>query len=149
MIGFPKPKKLTRVTISTPFFNNGSYPNVQRGDYENSKGTMYFRSKWEANYALVLDMLVKHNQIKSWEYEKKTFVFDKVEFGTRRYMPDFEVTRNDGTIYYVEVKGYMDGRSKTKLRRMKKYYPEVELILVEKDEYNAYKKQLGKILHFY
>jgi len=147
MISFPKPPKIDRPQMN--FYGNGSYPNVQRGEYENSKGTMYFRSKWEANYALVLDFLVKHGEIKSWEYENKTFVFDKVEFGTRRYMPDFEITNNDGGIEYHEIKGYMDGRSKTKLRRMKKYYPDIQLVLVEKDEYNAYKKQLGKLLNFY
>jgi hypothetical protein len=147
MIGFPKPPKLNRPQMN--FYNNGSYPNVQRGEYENSKGTMYFRSKWEANIALVLDFMVKQGEIKDWEYESQTFVFDKVEFGTRRYLPDFKLINNDGTILFWEVKGYLDGRSKTKLRRMAKYYPEVKLVLIEKDEYNAYKKQLGGILHFY
>ena len=145
MISFPKPEKRVRPQM----FFTGAYPNVQRGDYENSKGTMYFRSKWEANYALVLDFMVKNGEIKSWEYEATTFVFDKVEFGTRRYLPDFKIFNNDGTVEYHEIKGFMDGRSKTKLRRMAKYFPDVKLILIQKDEYNAYKKQLGKILHFY
>ena len=34
----------------------------------------------------------------------------------------------------------MDSKSKTKLRRMKKYYPEVKLLVVQKDEYNSIKK---------
>lgn len=127
----------------------GSYPNVQRGDYENSKGTMYFRSKWEANYALYLDFLKDQGQIKDWEYETDTFVFEKIKFGTRSYRPDFKVFNPDGSFEYHEIKGYMDGRSKTKLRRMVKYYPEIKLILVDKDSYTEIKKKLGKMLLFY
>lgn len=145
-IMFPKPHKLNR-PVNT-FFNNG-YPNVQRGTYLCSKGDIYFRSKWEANYALVLDFLVKQGEIKSWEYEAQTFVFDQIEFGTKRYLPDFKIFNNDGSTEFHEIKGYFDKKSKTKLKRMAKYYPDVKLVLIDKDQYNALKKQLGKILHFY
>jgi hypothetical protein len=147
MIGFPKPEKLNRPKIN--FMNNGSYPNVQRGTYLCSKGDVYFRSKWEANYALVLDFMVKQGEIKSWEYESRTFVFNEVDFGIRRYLPDFEILNNDGSTEFHEIKGYFDKASKTKIKRMAKYYPDVKLKVIEKDEYNAYKKQLGKVLHFY
>jgi len=128
---------------------NSAYPNVQRGDYENSKGSMYFRSKWEANYALYLDFLVKQGQIKDWEYESDMFVFESILFGTRSYRPDFKIFNNDGTFEYHEVKGYMDGRSKTKLKRMAKYYPEVKLILIDGDYYRTLYKQVSKLLNFY
>ncbi len=130
-------------------FGGLNYPNVQRGDYENSKGTMYFRSKWEANYALYLDFLVKQKQIKSWEFEAEFFIFDKIKYGTTRYLPDFKITNLDGSLEYHEVKGYMDSRSKTKLRRMKRYYPKIKLILVEKESYNSIKKKVGRMLNFY
>ena len=42
--------------------------------------------------------------------------------------------------YYVEVKGYMDRVSKTKLKRMAKYYPEVIIKVVGKKEYNSIAK---------
>ena len=131
------------------FGSNGSYPNIQRGDYENSKGTMYFRSKWEANYALYLDFLVKEKQITGWEYEKDVFVFDKINFGTRSYRPDFKVFTNDGLFEYHEVKGYMDGKSKTKLKRMAKYYPEIKVVLIDSECYKNIKRGFEKILHFY
>ena len=131
------------------FGGNGSYPNIQRGDYENSKGTMYFRSKWEANYALYLDFLVDQGQIKSWEYEVDVFVFEEIKFGTRSYRPDFKIFNDNGSFEYHEVKGYMDSKSKTKLKRMLKYYPEVKLLLVDKELYGEIKKKLGKMLHFY
>ena len=110
---------------------------------------MYFRSKWEANYALYLDFLIKNKQIKDWEYEKDVFVFDKINFGTRSYRPDFKIKNNDNSIEYHEVKGYMDGRSKTKLRRMLKYYPEIKLILIDQKVYLDIAKKIGKMLNFY
>lgn len=131
------------------FGSTGSYPNVQRGDYECSKGTMYFRSKWEANYALYLDLLVKNGEIKSWEYEVDVFVFEKIKFGTRSYRPDFKVFNHDGSFEYHEVKGYMDSKSKTKLKRMAKYYPEVKLVLIDSGYYASLKKKLGKVIGFY
>ncbi len=126
----------------------GLYANVQRGEYENSKGTMYFRSKWEANYAIYLDFLIRQGQIKEWEYEADVFVFEEIQFGTRSYRPDFKVFTNDGLFEYHEVKGYMDGPSKTKLKRMAKYYPDVKLILIDAPVYNEIKKKLGKLLNF-
>ena len=129
-------------------FNSG-YENVQRGDYENSKGTMYFRSKWEANYALHLDFLVKHKKIKSWEFEPDRFIFESIQFGTRSYIPDFKIKNNDGAIEYHEIKGHMDGRSKTKLKRMAKYFPNIKLVLIDSDYYNILKKQASKLENWY
>lgn len=130
-------------------YANSHYPNVQRGDYENSKGTMYFRSKWEANYALYLDFLVERGEIKSWEYEIDVFIFEEIKFGTRSYRPDFKVFTNDGDFEYHEVKGYMDSKSKTKLKRMSKYYPEAKVILIDSVFYRDLKKKLGKMIGFY
>jgi len=129
--------------------NSGCYANVQRGDYDINGTTMYFRSKWEANYALFLDFLIDHKEIVKWEFEPDTFVFEKIQFGTRSYTPDFKVFNNNGTISYHEVKGYMDSKSKTKLKRMKRYYPKIEVILIDSGEYNLLKKQIGKLCNFY
>ncbi len=131
------------------WFGSNHYSNIQSGDYENSHGTMYFRSKWEANYALYLDFLVKQGEIDHWEYEVDCFMFEQIKLGTRSYRPDFKVFNKDGTFEYHEVKGYMDSKSKTKLKRMAKYYPEVKLILIDQPVYNDIKKKLGKMLGFY
>jgi len=144
-MGSPEEKAL----MARSRWNNGSFANVQRGDYNINGKTIYFRSKWEANYALYLDWLKKQGMIKDWKFEAKTFVFDKVEFGTRRYIPDFQVFTNKGEIEYHEVKGFMQKKDKTKIRRMEKYYPEVKLLLIDKDFYNDIKKKLGKMLKFY
>jgi transposase-like protein len=127
----------------------GPFKNVQRGDYENSKGTMYFRSKWEANYALFLDFLVGKKEIENWEYEADVFVFDQIQFGTRSYRPDFKVFYSNGGFEYHEVKGYMDSKSKTKLKRMAKYYPEVKIVLIDSIYYRDLNKKMGRVLGFY
>lgn len=135
--------------LNYPAMSSGSYANVQRGDYECSKGTVYFRSKWEANYALFLDFLVKNGDIEKWEYEVDMFVFEEIRFGTRSYRPDFKVFTNDGLFEYHEVKGHMNSQSKTKLKRMEKYYPEVKIVLVDQPYYSGMYKKFKKILNLY
>jgi len=128
---------------------SGRFPNVQRGYYDINGTTIYFRSKWEANYALYLDFLVKNNQIKGWDFEPDTFMFEAIKLGTRSYTPDFRIIENNDEVIYHEVKGYMDSRSKTKLKRFAKYYPDETLILIDSDQYATIKKQVGKMLSFY
>lgn len=120
------------------------WEHIQRGDYLINGREFYFRSKAEANYALYLDFLKSQNQIKGWLYEVKWFEFP-VKHGATRYLPDFQITNNDGSIEYHEVKGYITSRAKTQLKRMAKYYPQVKLILIQSDymkSLNRYKKLL-------
>lgn len=106
----------------------------------------YYRSKWEANYARYLEFLKYHNEIKDWQHESKTFWFEKIKRGCRSYLPDFEILNKDDSIEYHEVKGWYDERSKTKINRMKKYYPDVKLkIIFEKEYKNIQKKMCGLI----
>jgi endogenous inhibitor of DNA gyrase (YacG/DUF329 family) len=127
---------------STP----GKFGNITRGWYEVNGIKMFFRSKWEVNYAFYLNFLVRQKQIKKWEYEADVFVFEKIQFGTRSYRPDFKVTRIDGEIEYHEVKGWMTPKSKTQIKRMGIYFPEVNLIVVSRKEYGVICKQVGKML---
>jgi hypothetical protein len=87
-------------------------------------GGRYFRSAWEANYARYLDLLKTQGKIQAWEYECKVFVFEKVNRGTRAYTPDFKVVALDGSHEWHEVKGWMDDKSRVRLERMAKFYPE-------------------------
>jgi predicted nuclease of restriction endonuclease-like RecB superfamily len=102
----------------------------------------YFRSQWEYEYAKYLEFLKFNQQIESWEFEPETFWFEEIRRGTRSYLPDFRVKRCDGTHYYVEVKGYYDRKSLTKIKRFRKYYPNEELILIDGDWF----KKHGKLL---
>lgn len=108
---------------------------------------MYVRSSWEANYARYLNYLLSKNLIKKWEYEKDVFYFDKIKRGTRSYLPDFKVYTNDDKIEYHEIKGWMDQKSKTKLKRMEKYYPRIKIILIQKKEYELLKKQMIGVIN--
>jgi len=127
----------------------GKWKNIKRGNFNINGKEIFFRSRMEANYALYLDFLVKQKQIKKWEYEPDVFVFEKIKFGTRTYKPDFKITNNDNSIIYEETKGYMDNRSKTKIKRMGKYYPHIKLIIIDNEIYQDIKKKMGKMLKFY
>lgn len=106
-------------------------------------GGQYFRSSWEANYARFLNLLISQKQIEKWEYESETFWFENIRRGVRSYTPDFKITEHNGNVYFVEVKGWMDARSKTKIKRMAKYHPKVELRVVDAKAYREIAKKLG------
>ena len=78
----------------------------------------FFRSGWEANFCRWLN-----SQGIKWEYEPKIFHFDGVKHGTVSYLPDLRIT-DRGQYCWLEVKGLLDKRGATALRRFKKSYPE-------------------------
>jgi hypothetical protein len=96
----------------------------------------YFRSAWEANYARYLNFLIKNKKIIRWEYEVDVFEFP-IKRGSRAYLPDFKVWITESTFEYHEVKGYMDQRSATKIKRMGKYHPEIKLLVVDSPIYKG------------
>lgn len=106
----------------------------------------FYRSRWEANYARYLEFLKDSRHIKDWAHEPKTFWFDGVKRGCVSYLPDFCVTELDGTEAYHEVKGWMDARSQTKLKRMRKYHPDVKLIVIDKKAYTEIERKLGSAI---
>ena|SRR3990167_2242656 len=130
------------------YLRNG-YSRGKMGHYDINGKDIFFRSLWEANYALYLDFLIKKKEIKSWEFEVDTFWFEKIKRGVRSYKPDFKVVTNSGGIIYHEVKGWMDKKSATKIKRMAKYYPKVKLVVIDSDSYKDIKSKMGKLLKFY
>lgn len=119
------------------------------GQYECSKGSIYFRSKWEANYSKYLDWLVEQKQIKGWEYESEVYTFEGIKKGTTTYKIDFKVWINDKDFEIHEVKGFMDQRSKTKLKRMAKYFPSVKVVLVDGKAYQEIIKKMKGVIKFW
>lgn len=117
-----------------------------RGGRREDLDNRYFRSLWEANWARYLRWMKERNEIKDWQYEAQTFQFEGIKRGSRFYTPDFKVTKNDGAIEFLELKGYMDQASATKLKRMAKYFPEVKIVLIQRREYDEVKKGLCKII---
>lgn len=106
----------------------------------------YYRSRWEANYARYLEWLKSKGEIIGWEHEPETFWFDGIKRGCMSYLPDFRVTEKSGAIVYHEVKGWMDARSKTTIRRMAKYHPEIRLIVIEAKAYKSITKTMQHII---
>lgn len=107
---------------------------------------LFARSAWEANYARYLQWLLLRKQITKWEHEPETFWFDSIRRGVRSYLPDFRVTETNGGIVFHEVKGWMDARSATKLKRMAKYHPQVRLILIDAKQYRSIKAAVAAMI---
>lgn len=93
----------------------------------------YFRSMWEANFARYLQFKKEKGLILDWEHESQTFWFEGIKRGTCSYKPDFKVIeafRNQCRETFYEVKGHMDAKSATKIKRFRKYYPEKPLEVI-------------------
>lgn len=116
------------------------YSRSQKGYVEVGGKIYFYRSSWEPNVAAYLEFLKQKGEIKEWEYEPDVFWFDNIKRGVRSYRPDFKVYRNDESFYYIEVKGWMDDKSKTKMKRMRIYYPEVEIEILGNDRYKEISK---------
>lgn len=71
------------------------------------------RSNWESNFARVLNL---HGI--EWEFEPRVFTYP-IKRGTKGYTPDFYL---NATEEWVELKGWMDTKSQTKIKRFKRYY---------------------------
>lgn len=110
---------------------------------------LYFRSRWEANYARYLEFLKMKGEIKEWLHEPKTFWFESIKRGVRSYLPDFKVIDNQNAHKWVEVKGYYDKRSITKIKRFKRYFPNETLELIDKEWFQLNSPQLKKIIPYW
>ena len=64
-----------------------------------------YHSIKEANYAGELDLRIKAHDIKSWVRQVR-IPLDVGGYHICNYIIDFVVTHNDGTLEYVEVKGF-------------------------------------------
>ena len=106
----------------------------------------YVRSGWEANWARYLAWLKSRGEIASWDYESETFEFHSVKRGGKFYTPDFKVVDIDGRWHFEEVKGWMDPRSRTKLKRMQKYYPDIEVRVIGRKEYLAVAAVVARLI---
>lgn len=142
------PTKIKTRTLKqrqTKIINGTLNPMInQEHPYSRAKGgkrkdlnNIYFRSAWEANIARYYNFVGTE-----WQFEPKTFIFQNITRGSVSYTPDFYLPREDK---WVEVKGWMDGKSKTKLKRFKQQYPEEykKLELIQRKEYNEIKRKVA------
>ncbi len=118
-----------------------------KGGHRADLGGQYFRSAWEANYARYLNLLIKLGAVESWEFEPETFWFHEIKRGVRSYLLDFKVKyKNESKPVYVEVKGWMDVKSKTKISRFQKYYPEHRLEIVDAKAYRTIERKWSSVI---
>ena len=141
----------TRKMINTKMERGNLVPQRQKqtwkADWHEIGGKRkYYRSRWESNYARYLEFLKSQGKIKDWFHEPKVFWFEGIKRGCVSYLPDFLVIENDGSEAYHEVKGWMDDRSKTKIKRMAKYFPKVKLVVVDSKGYKALSKTAAAIV---
>ena len=124
------------------------FGNIKQGWHIIGGKRLFLRSNWEANYAKYLEWLKEKKEIQNWEYEADVFFFEKIKSGTTSYRPDFKIFNKNGSVEYHEIKGWMTPRSKTQLKRMKKYHPNIKLVLVDQKAYTDIKNKLGGIVGF-
>jgi len=119
-----------------------TYKNTKQGARKDLKN-MFFRSAWEANVARYLNLLKYEKKIKRWEYEPKRFYFP-IKTGTTSYLPDFLIVYHNNSAEWWEVKGYMTSKGKTAINRFKKYYPNENLLLIDKTRYKQIEANFAK-----
>ena len=106
----------------------------------------YFKSMWEANYARWLEWQKIHEQIQDWMFEPRTFWFEGIRRGCTNYKPDFWILENNDDHHWVEVKGWMDPKSITKIKRFNKYFGHERLFIVDKEWFNQFNPKLKIII---
>lgn len=92
------------------------------------KGVKY-DSRRESEYAMELDWRVKANDIKSWKGQGKIpMIVNGKKICT--YIIDFVITHNDGSLEYVEVKGFKTAVWRLKYKLFEALYPELKKLIV-------------------
>ena len=90
--------------------------------------TIYFFSRWEANYARILNHLGTQ-----WVHQPRTF-----QLKTQRYTPDFYLPET-GT--YIEIKNYFSRYSKKRDDEFRELYPSIKLNVILKEDYMVLQKE--------
>jgi hypothetical protein len=104
------------------------WTSAKKTDYNN----FLYDSKFEAGHAAELDLLLKAKQIKSYEKQK---TLDLIVNGyiVCTYRIDFIVYHLDGTIEYIEMKGYDTPVWRLKWKLFESLYselPDVKLTVI-------------------
>ena len=94
---------------------------------------IYFYSRWEANYARVLNL----QKIK-WIHQPKRF-----RLKSQYYTPDFYLPK---TNTYIEIKNFLAPYSLKRDQEFREIYPEEKLLLILKDEYKELEKKYAPLI---
>jgi predicted nuclease of restriction endonuclease-like RecB superfamily len=84
------------------------------------------RNPFEHEIAKGLKALKRATGYKDLEYETEKISY-QIE---HTYIPDFVVTRKDGSKIYIESKGYWDSIDRRKIRAVKRQHPDLDLRMI-------------------
>jgi len=109
-----------------------------------------FKSKQEANCARYFEALRTKRietgfEVVNWLYEPCRFWYP-IARGVTNFVPDFMLILRGRPIEFVEVKGYLDAKSKTAMTRFRRYFPEFELKLIDGKAYRAIERELAAVI---
>ncbi len=88
--------------------------------------------------------LIGQKVLKAWTREPEIFKFPVAQ-GCVTYEPDFLLEFADGREEYHEVKGFMDKKSATRLARMKEFYPEKVVRVIDKEWFKDADEKYGHL----
>ena len=91
---------------------------------------LYFFSRWEANYARILNLL----KIK-WQFQPKTF-----NLKTQKYTPDFYLLDEDT---YIEIKNFLSDYSAKRDKEFRELNPNIKLKLILRSDYLKLQEQFS------
>lgn len=92
------------------------------GIREDISKEIYFYSRWEANFARLLNFLGIR-----WLHQPQIF-----DLGGHNYTPDFYLPDYD---VWIEIKNFLSDYSKNRDEKFHKIYPDFKLILILKEDY--------------
>lgn len=109
-----------------------------------------FKSRMEANIARYFEAIRTGRistdfEIINWLHEPCRFWYP-VSHGVTSYAPDFLLILRGRPLEFVEVKGWLDPRSATAIKRFAKYYPDLSLTLIDSRAYRAIEHKLACVI---
>lgn len=108
-------------------------------------GKPAFRSRWEANFARILNLLKARDEVVSWYYEPVPIPYLNGHY----YFPDFLVLYPDGSCSWIEVKGYWPSGDRNIPRKLVSLYlqfPQERVIVVSGFEYATLRDEYAESL---
>jgi predicted nuclease of restriction endonuclease-like RecB superfamily len=85
-----------------------------------------YRSGFEVSVAKKLSQLKR--RLRSFKVKYEDDAFDYVL--EKRYIPDFKIIKDDGTVIYIEAKGLFDRESRWKMLAAREQNPDVTFVLL-------------------
>ncbi len=91
-------------------------------------GEVKVQGTYELRMCKVLDKMKELNDIKSWEYTRDRIKYIAEDGLEHAYLLDFKVINNDGSIKYIETKGFVQERDGYKWKTCKQKNIHLEVI---------------------